>query len=464
MLGILWSNRGLYVTARHHLDRADALYTEYQQLSTKLPRSIHSLFSPCNEKGAEDKSGVPALEKLHTLTYYYLAQVYGHLGAPDRSAWYCHSTLQRQLASKDYDPLEWAINAATLSQFYQGKEKFRVARHLLASASKVLASHEAEMNTAEAETEDAAHKQEKYNQCKADVARCWGRYCLVMLQVSCERALPDDPSQPPAEQEEEDSLDEQLEFLQLEVSDLESEVAGAPVQEFDEARQLFLAGLRWLTEARQHYTLEDHASDHVSITQEMSLLYKALAFFEPSEDRRCKMHKRRVDLLTMLIKELNPQYYLHVCRQINYELAEIYSAMMDNKLALWDGEADRPSPQQTKKVNTLATSSIQHFLHYLDSLKDKTTGEQPTAYPEDALRPALVAWFHLGRLWSKLLTSEPVTKMQNYMQSLQNYKRLVEYCDRHPESQSVMAQELAICREMVQLLPLKVAQFRAMSQ
>lgn len=52
-------------------------------------------------------------------------QVYGHLGAPDRSAWYCHSTLQRQLASKDYDPLEWSINAATLSQFYQGKEKFR---------------------------------------------------------------------------------------------------------------------------------------------------------------------------------------------------------------------------------------------------------------------------------------------------------------------------------------------------
>lgn len=464
-LGILWSNRGLYSTARHHLDRADALYIEYQQKSSKLPRSIHSLFSTCSEKGAEDKSGVPALEKLHTLTYYYLAQVYGHLGAPDRSAWYCHSTLQRQLASKDYDPLEWSINAATLSQFYQGKEKFRVARHLLASASKVLAGHEAEMNTAEAESEDAAHKQEKYNQCKADVARCWGRYCLVLLQVSCDRVLPDDSAQQAASQDqqgEDDSLDTQLEFLQLEVSDLESEVSGTSVQEFDEARQLFLAGLRWLTEARHHYTLEDHASDYVSITQEMSHLYKALAFFEPSEDRRCKMHKRRVDLLTVLIKELNPQYYLHVCRQIYYELAETYSAMMDNKLTLLEGEQSRPTSQQTKKINTLATSSIQHFLHYLDSLKDKTTGEQPTTYPEDALRPALVAWFHLGRLWSKLITSEPVTKMQNLIQSLQNYKRIVEYCDRHPESQSVMAQELAISREMVQLLPLKVEQYRAM--
>ena len=77
-LGILWSNRGLFSTARHHLDRADALYTEYQLQSTKLPRSIHSLFSPCSEKGSEDKSGVAALEKLHTLSYYYLAQVWAH--------------------------------------------------------------------------------------------------------------------------------------------------------------------------------------------------------------------------------------------------------------------------------------------------------------------------------------------------------------------------------------------------
>ncbi|XP_050740456.1 KIF-binding protein-like isoform X1 [Eriocheir sinensis] len=465
-LGILWSNRGLYSAARHHLDRADALYNEYQLKSAKLPRTIHSLFAS-SEKAAEDKSGVAALEKLHTLTYYYLAQVYGHLGAPDTSAWYCHSTLQRQLASKDYDPLEWAINAATLSQFYQGKEKFRVSRHLLASASKVLSSHEAEMNTSEAESEDAAHKQEKYNQCKADVARCWGRYSLVLLQVSCDRALPDDSTQQESadsQEAEPESLDKQLEFLQLEVSDLESEVAAIPVQDFDEARQLFLAGLRWLTEARQYYTLEDHASDHVSITQEMSHLYKALAFFEPSEERRCKMHKRRVDLLTVLIKELNPQYYLNVCRQIYYELAETYSAMMDNKLTLLEGDGSRPTSQQTKKINTLATSSIQHFLHYLDSLKDKTTGEQPTSYPEESLRPALVAWFHLGRLWSKLITSEPTTKMQNLIQSLQNYKRLVEYCDRHPDSQSVMAQELAICREMVQLLPLKVEQYRATLQ
>ena len=37
------------------------------------------------------------------------------------------------------------------------------------------------------------------------------------------------------------------------------------------------------------------------------------------------MHKRRIDLLEAVVKQLNPQYFLLVCRQLNFELAEIYS-------------------------------------------------------------------------------------------------------------------------------------------
>lgn len=57
------------------------------------------------------------------------------------------------------------------------------------------------------------YRQEKYNQCKADVARCWGRYCLVLLQVSCDRALPDDSTQQESAESqgaEPESLDKQV--------------------------------------------------------------------------------------------------------------------------------------------------------------------------------------------------------------------------------------------------------------
>lgn len=39
----------------------------------------------------------------------------------EKAAHYCHSTLKRQLEYNAYHPMEWAINAATLSQFYINK-------------------------------------------------------------------------------------------------------------------------------------------------------------------------------------------------------------------------------------------------------------------------------------------------------------------------------------------------------
>lgn len=39
-------------------------------------------------------------------------------GETERAATYCHSTLQRQLQLNQFSPMEWALNAATLSQYY----------------------------------------------------------------------------------------------------------------------------------------------------------------------------------------------------------------------------------------------------------------------------------------------------------------------------------------------------------
>lgn len=60
-------------------------------------------------------------EKVYTHNLYYLAQVYQHMEMFEKAAHYCHSTLKRQLEHNAYHPMEWAINAATLSQFYINK-------------------------------------------------------------------------------------------------------------------------------------------------------------------------------------------------------------------------------------------------------------------------------------------------------------------------------------------------------
>lgn len=45
-------------------------------------------------------------------------------GETERAATYCHSTLQRLLPLKQFNRMEWALNAAMLSQYYVSKAGF----------------------------------------------------------------------------------------------------------------------------------------------------------------------------------------------------------------------------------------------------------------------------------------------------------------------------------------------------
>jgi len=120
-----------------------------------------------------------------------------------------------------------------------------------------------------------------------------------------------------------------------------------------------------LTIALDFYRIDGHCSDHIEIFRDHSTLYKLLAFFEADLERQCKMHKRRADLLSAVLDQLNPQYYLLVCRQLMFELAEIYSAMLDNKLAIIELQAGTPvatPPEHSrKKINALTRQSIDKF-------------------------------------------------------------------------------------------------------
>ena len=57
------------------------------------------------------------------------------------------------------------------------------------------------------------------------------------------------------------------------------------------------------------------------------------------------MHKRRIDLLTPILTELNspdadPWFWLQIRRQLQYEIGEIYSEMTDFKIAVAEQEGE----------------------------------------------------------------------------------------------------------------------------
>lgn len=458
-LGYLWSQRGDSTKSHDYLQQAEQLYADYKDQSNETPVEVSELFGVKTQQEPEKRSE-NFLEKQYTLTLYYLAQVYGTLGNPIKSAVYCHNTLKRQLDSQEFDSIEWALNSATLSQFFMEKNAFHEARHHLAAAACILDKYEVEIDqqeVTEENEEELAAKKEKIKHRGGDVARCWAKYGLLLLSSSRDRLLSSEEevggtpvrNKAPAELSG-------LKFSLANLSPYEDQVTDKFVLTYEDARAVFLNAQQWLNKAKEYYTLEDHASDHVQILQDMSQMYKHLAFFEEDDERQCKMHKRRVDLLESVVKQLNPTYYLAACRQLWYELGDVYSAMLDIKLAKLQDSEDNPSPHALKKVNHLTEEAIRSYNNFLETLRDPKTKEMPSEFNSDLERPVLLAYFYLGRLYGKFITAEKAIKLANTKSSYNYFQMVFDYCERNPSAREQISVELGVCKDMVNLMPLKI--------
>ncbi|XP_038600090.1 KIF-binding protein [Tachyglossus aculeatus] len=470
-LGILWCDRGEMERGQTYLESAEALYKQYTKEIGSPPLDPTEHFLPEEEQLSEQERS-KRFEKAHTHTLYYLAQVYQHLNMTEKAAQYCHTTLKRQLESGGYHPVEWAINAATLSQYYLNEQCFMESRHCLSAASVIFSQTEQSPSGESPQTEE---DQQNLCQRKAEIARCWIKYCLNLLQ-SARKSLednigeldPDKQGELRARRKSEEDARESgrkraVLFGTSDVRDsimaLEEKVSCASPLDFEEAREVFLVGQNYVAEAKEYFQVDGHVTDHIEVVQDHSALFKALAFFEADYERRCKMHKRRVDMLEPLSAELNPRYYLLVVRQLQFELAETSYEMMDLKVALAERLAE-PAPRAVKKINALARAAIGYYQLFLDSLRGPDRAF-PERLEEDVLRPAMVARFHMARLYGKLIPGEGRRELENLQTSLAHYAALVDYCEKHPEAVPAVRTELELSREMVGLLPARMERLRA---
>uniref|UniRef100_A0A665URQ7 KIF-binding protein n=1 Tax=Echeneis naucrates TaxID=173247 RepID=A0A665URQ7_ECHNA len=436
-LGIIWAGRDETDTAQGFLETAESIYQRYMK-EVKIVLSEKNCLA----------------------------------GETERAATYCHSTLQRQLQLNQFNPIEWALNAATLSQYYITKGRYLEGRHCLAAATVISGL------AGEVPSEAAADHREQLRQKRAEIARCWIKYCLNLLQdakklledtigeldTDCQEELK--RARRHEEEEEEKGRKIALLFGSEDTFDsiasLEEKVQCLFPLDFTEARAVFLVGQNYVAQAKEYFQMDGYVTDHIEILQDHSSLFRALAFFEEDLERRCKMHKRRVDMLEPICNDLNSQYYLLIRRQLMFELAETYNEMLDLKLTLVNRQADTQSLDNhtIKKFNHLCSASAKYFQMFLDSLCSPE-GKLPEHLEEEVLRPALVARFRVARLQSRLISSIPPVQLDNLNKSLENYKYVVQYCEAHPEAAPAVETELELSKEMVGLLPLKIERLKA---
>ncbi|XP_034827017.1 KIF-binding protein-like [Maniola hyperantus] len=464
-LGLLWSFRDEPEKAKYYLLSSKKKCEDFKA-TLRMPVPIESILSITTLSEDSVVTDFLVLEKAHTLTLYYLAQVYGSLKENLKSAIYCHVTLRRQLMYKDYEAIEWSLNCATLSQVFVEQNGFYQSRYHLAAASTILDQYETELLASESDSEVYLAKKETFKHRSADVARCWVKYCICLMSASKDRLMSDADNVVDAITDMSNlTLDDdenicggdikQLVFPELDVSKYEEKIGDKFLLTYEDAREVFICCQGWLNKAKDYYRADTLASDHIELVQDCSQAYAYLAFFEEDDERRAKMYKRRVDMLEDLLKEINPTYYLQYCRQLWYELGEVYSEILNIKLEKLNMSKEKPTPHLLKKINMLCEKSIENYDKFLDSVKDKT-GLLPAKLQTDEIRPVISAYVYIGRNSMKRIAVGKNIYLNHIKKSYDSYYAVVDICKKDPEAAKMMKEEYALCQEMVSILPLKI--------
>ena len=455
-LAYIWCSRAQYECADTYLKSAEKAYKHWEESEEQMKSLLIDFLDVFNSNPLSDNEierrlkdpenkGLKNIESGYTLTSYLMAQTYEKMGQNSKSAIYCHLTLKRQYKQIEdncnelYDRIDWSLNAATLSQYFAVNSDFNASRHLICCAFKVIS------NSTDIESE-------KYRKGLADINRIVVKYCLMVLDTSA-AAIRDNLI---TESEPNSDVFKPYLLNDSEVEELEKSLKTFPVRDLSEAQQVFKYGTNCLNESISFYTLNERASDYIECIQDKSKLFQYLIPFDADYERQCKMHKRRIDLLEDLLKQISPKHFMGQCRQIMFELAEIYSQMADLKTQIMNEKPPEQHMSAIKKINLLIRKSISNYEDFHKTFDENSKKQLPDVLPEDYVRPILLSLFSIGRLHSKLITLDPREDIKNWMKCEEFYVKVRDYLEKNPNQKNHFEEELPLLEEMLKLIPGKI--------
>eukprot|EP01113_Clastostelium_recurvatum_P043446 TRINITY_DN7188_c0_g1_i1.p1 TRINITY_DN7188_c0_g1~~TRINITY_DN7188_c0_g1_i1.p1 ORF type:complete len:556 (+),score=149.45 TRINITY_DN7188_c0_g1_i1:2-1669(+) len=430
-MGILWNNRTEYSKAEEYLTRAEKLY---HSLPPDSP-----LEDEDKQPGLRDK-----LEAQHTRTLFYLAQVFGYSKEITKSAQYCLKTLQRQLSSGAYDPLEWSKYALSIALYYTLEDMLEHAKQCLQAASWMVTAP------------DPVHT--------ANVCLGWGKVFAQQLTNSAASTKLVAGQAISASAHDDDDLclfdmnriidSGWHSFLPISID----KVSMKMVRSLDEARKVFDRGMVCLRKAHEYYVLDGYVSDYFSIVEDMCMLYGGLLVFETSPDAREKNFRDRIALLEPLSDQLSTEHFHAMLQQINFTLGELYVELYELIVKVMTQTKDQ-SPAMAKKINSILTRSTKHFQLFIKSF-EKRNKQDPSKpgtleIDPDNMEAYVTARMHLGKLYSKVITPQPPVMAKYLQAAMEQYKWVHDYARQNPGTK---ADEFAsVAGQMAELMPMMIA-------
>ncbi|KYM97240.1 KIF1-binding protein like protein [Cyphomyrmex costatus] len=419
-LGLIYEQQDLYDVAKTFLIQAENLYIKFTKVE------LDPIVTPIIgiKEMQVDWCAKNILDKLHISILYSLAKICRNLvykpactREDTQSKELCEDNMTNKKIMKNY--ADWAVTVAKISFHFIEENQFSQARYHLAVTSYILRKYLKTLREKHATKtiENFTVEYEHYNEAAASIAKFWAKYGITLLCSSRKRLI---------------------EGLQLEseLKIVSSKFTDKYLLDFNSAKVLFWNVKELLNNAKLHYTFEKHPSDYASITLLVSRAYDYLGSFE-CEDKRIKMHERRVEILEEVINSrLCPRDNQIICRRIWIDLAEAYLTMvnlMEMRLQVF-----QPRLHQNwlmSKIESRAKSSIKHYQSYLNSLEMSKSESGVESFSDDELYIALCAYNNLGALYNKIVTFDIHQEIEYMQNSLDAYTFIVNYYNNHPEKQ-----------------------------
>jgi len=385
-----------------------------------------------------------SLEEQFTLTCFYLAQVYTAKGKAKKAAQYCFDCLSRQLIFKQcFQKNDWVKNAIGIAPFYMETYQFRQALHCVDAARAIFG--EVKMDE---DDEDILN-------INADIQRTRGEVYLSLLSAS--RDVLDTSSQRPKRKAR---VKNQLQrFPKIDHVPDPHEFTLAT--DWDTAKALFDKARNGIEDALDFYILDGFVTLHLKIKDKLSTLYEDLTFFENNHSRKCKIIKRRIDLVESVVTELNPSAFMDTIRELNWKLATNYETIGNLKHAIM--QSGGITKERLKKANRLFLKAIGYFLKFLESHTSPedipSSRRENYVLPKDLHRQYLIGLFNLASIYQKLRA--PTEEMQGdvIVEAHKVYKMITKFCSEKGCPKN-FKDELSVSKEMLDLLPLKLNEIK----
>jgi len=426
-LGLVWMKRSDYTKALQFLTNA------------------HEIFKKANSSDA------PSLEKSHTTTLFSLSQVHARLKQDDIAAKFSHEALNQQLQRKQ-PPHDWSQNCIDLAVLYINQKKFRQGAYCLDAAESML--------------KYSNSKENEFETVKANLARARGTYYLRCLQFSAQALVQEKktpiltatatadaaPAATSATSTTSTSTPTEEKLVLFHAMNLAPPKPFNLATSFEQAKELFKKGLAAYNEAIEYYVLDGFVNEHTAIMQDISALYKVLTLFETDPSRKCKMHKRRIHKLEPLLDDIELSQYPTFYQQLTDELAHTYGDLVELKHTIRKYEDRRASISTSKKINDLAKKAINFYSNYLKTFD--VQGKEPETLDPMHQKQYLSNMQAIARLHSKYFSMDPVAVCNALNKSIEQYKKVIETAKKF--NATCFDEELAVCKEMLQSLPLKI--------